>query len=304
MHNLNEKMITVIGAANVDITASPIGRYVPCDSNPSRVEISYGGVGRNIAHNLCLMGERVRLFTVFGDDSIALSLRDDCRRVGMTVDPILEVAGARSNYFICVNDHNGEMQAGAADMELMSHLTPEMVATHIASINASDAVVADCNVSGEVLQYLADNCTSQLYIDATSAAKAMKIKMVLGLNRLVPLIVKVNHAEAVAISGIKGDVEAMAHWFIDQGVTRIYITMGSRGVYCSDGEQSILLPSQAVTVVNATGAGDAFMAAVVHAERNGATMHDACALGTQAAAIALQSTTAVNPAISKLTTIN
>ena len=82
MHNLNEKMITVIGAANVDITASPIGRYVPCDSNPSRVEISYGGVGRNIAHNLCLMGERVRLFTVFGDDSIALSLRDDCRRVG------------------------------------------------------------------------------------------------------------------------------------------------------------------------------------------------------------------------------
>ena len=59
-------MITVIGAANVDITASPIGRYVPCDSNPSRVEISYGGVGRNIAHNLCLMGEKVRLFTVFG----------------------------------------------------------------------------------------------------------------------------------------------------------------------------------------------------------------------------------------------
>ena len=101
-------MIAVIGAANIDITASPIGRYVPCDSNPSRVEISFGGVGRNIAHNLCLMGDEVRLFTVFGDDSIALSLRDDCRRVGMTVDPILEVAGARSNYFICVNDHNGE----------------------------------------------------------------------------------------------------------------------------------------------------------------------------------------------------
>ncbi|MBQ5509231.1 MAG: hypothetical protein IIT96_05660, partial [Muribaculaceae bacterium] len=62
--------ITVIGAANVDITATPLGRYIPCDSNPSRVEIAYGGVGRNIAHNLCLMGDEVRLFTVFGDDSI------------------------------------------------------------------------------------------------------------------------------------------------------------------------------------------------------------------------------------------
>lgn len=295
-------MITVIGAANIDITASPIGRYVPCDSNPSRVEISFGGVGRNIAHNLCLMGEHVRLFTVFGDDSIALTLRDDCRRIGMTVDPILEVAGARSNYFICVNDHNGDMQAGAADMELMAHLTPEMIATHIASINTSDAVVADCNPSEAVLKFLMENCTAPLYIDATSAAKATKIKTLLGINRQAPFVVKVNHAEAVALSGIRGDVEAMAHWFLNQGVSRIFITMGPRGVYCSNGEQSVALPSQAVTVVNATGAGDAFMAGVVHAERQGCTMQEACAIGIKASALALQSSTAVNPAIVQLKT--
>lgn len=292
--------ITVIGAANVDITASPIGRYVPCDSNPSRVEIAFGGVGRNIAHNLCLMGEQVRLFTVFGDDSIALSLRDDCRRVGMTVDPILEVAGARSNYFICVNDHNGEMQAGAADMELMSHLTPEMVAIHLDSINASQAVVADCNLSEDVMRYLAEHCTVPLYVDATSAAKAMKIRSLFGRNNSRPLIVKVNQIEAIALSGIKGDVEAMARWFINQGVTRIYITMGARGVYCSDREQSVSQPSQAVNIVNATGAGDAFMAAVVHAELHSATMQEACAQGIQAAALALQSKNAVNENIKNL----
>lgn len=292
--------ITVIGAANVDITASPIGRYVPCDSNPSRVEIAFGGVGRNIAHNLCLMGEQVRLFTVFGDDSIALSLRDDCRRVGMTVDPILEVAGARSNYFICVNDHNGEMQAGAADMELMSHLTTEMVETYIDSINASDAVVTDCNLSENVLRYLVERCTVPLYVDATSAAKAMKIKAMLDVSRSMPIIVKVNQLEAVALSGIKGDVEAMARWFVEKGVTRIYITMGARGVYCHDGSQSHAEPSQAVTVVNATGAGDAFMAAVVHAELSGATMQEVCSMGVKAAALALQSKYAVNDNIKKL----
>ena len=292
--------ITVIGAANVDITASPIGRYVPCDSNPSRVEIAFGGVGRNIAHNLCLMGEQVRLFTVFGDDSIALSLRDDCRRVGMTVDPILEVAGARSNYFICVNDHNGEMQAGAADMELMSHLTTEMVETYIDSINASDAVVTDCNLSEDVLRYLVERCTVPLYVDATSAAKAMKIKAMLDVSRSMPIILKVNQLEAVALSGIKGDVEAMARWFVEKGVTRIYITMGARGVYCHDGSQSHVEPSQAVTVVNATGAGDAFMAAVVHAELSGATMQEVCSMGVKAAALALQSKNAVNDNIKKL----
>ncbi len=297
-------MITVIGAANVDISASPLGRYVPCDSNPSRVEIAFGGVGRNIAHNLCLMGEMVRLFTVFGDDSIALTLRDDCRRVGMTVDPILEVAGAPSNYFICVNDHNGEMQAGAADMELMAHLTPEMVAVYIDSINASDAVVADCNLTEEVLRYLVANCTAPLYIDATSAAKAMKIKPLLGTNRTAPLVVKVNQAEAVALSGIKGDVEAMARWFVEQGVSRIYITLGARGVYCHDDMHSVAVPAQAVTVVNATGAGDAFMAAVVHSELQGATMNEVCTMGIKAASLALQSSTAVNPNITQLTNKN
>lgn len=293
-------MITVVGAANVDITASPLGRYVPCDSNPSRVEIGFGGVGRNIAHNLCLMGEKVRLFTVFGDDSIALTLRDDCRRLGMAIDPILEVEGARSNYFICVNDHNGEMQAGAADMELMSHLTPEMVAAHMASINASDAVVADCNPSEQVLQYLMEHCTAPFYVDATSAAKAAKIKTLLGVNRHAPFVVKVNHAEAVAISGVRGDVEAMAQWFLNQGVSRIYITMGARGVYCHDGKQGILLPAHAVTVVNATGAGDAFMAGIVHAELQGFTMREVCAMGIKAAALALQSRNAVSDNIKNL----
>lgn len=297
-------MVTVIGAANVDITASPIGRYVPCDSNPSRVEIAFGGVGRNIAHNLCLLGDEVRLFTVFGDDSIALSLRDDCRKVGMTIDPILEVAGARSNYFICVNDHNCEMQAGAADMELMTHLTPKMVAAHIESINASRAVVVDCNLTEDVLMYLVEHCTVPLYIDATSAAKAMKIRSLLGRKYNNPLIVKVNQAEAVALSGIRGNVDAVAQWFVGQGVTRIYITMGPRGVYCSDGEQSVSLPSETVKVVNATGAGDAFMAAVVHAELQCATMEESCALGIKAASKALQSPTAVNTEIIQLTLSN
>lgn len=291
--------ITVIGAANVDITATPLGRYIPCDSNPSRVEIAYGGVGRNIAHNLCLMGDEVRLFTVFGDDSIALSLRDDCRRLGMIVDPILEIAGARSNYFICVNDHNGEMQAGAADMELMRHLTPVMIESHLSSINSSDAVIADCNLNEDVLRYLAEHCTQPLYVDATSAVKAMKIKSMLNVERKAPLVVKVNLAEARAISGHRGDIESMALWFINNGVSRIYITMGAQGVYCHSGDYSVTMPSQAVTVVNATGAGDAFMAAVAHAELRGLNMAQAANAGVHAAALALQSPTAVNTKISQ-----
>ena len=55
-----------------------------------------------------------------------------------------------------------------------------------------------------------------------------------------------------------------------------------------------------ITVVNATGAGDAFMAAMVAAELHGLPMRQAAACGLEAAATALQCPTAVSKQIVKL----
>lgn len=46
--------ICVIGGANVDITATSGRAFQFGDSNPGTVQVSWGGVGRNIAHNLAL----------------------------------------------------------------------------------------------------------------------------------------------------------------------------------------------------------------------------------------------------------
>ena len=69
--------IVAIGASNIDITARPYGKYIPRDSNPSHVTVTYGGVGRNIAHNLCLLGESVNFLTCFGGDEYASLLMSD-----------------------------------------------------------------------------------------------------------------------------------------------------------------------------------------------------------------------------------
>lgn len=58
--------ITVVGAVNVDICARPFLPLVHEDSNPGFVSMSMGGVGRNIAHNLRLLGQPVSLITAFG----------------------------------------------------------------------------------------------------------------------------------------------------------------------------------------------------------------------------------------------
>ena len=58
----------VVGGVNMDIGGVSSAPLVPADSNPGVVRTSLGGVGRNIAHNMALLGLDTRLLTAFGDD--------------------------------------------------------------------------------------------------------------------------------------------------------------------------------------------------------------------------------------------
>ena len=60
--------IAVVGGVNIDIGGRSDAPLVAGDSNPGRIRSSLGGVGRNIAHNLALLGAKVRLITALGAD--------------------------------------------------------------------------------------------------------------------------------------------------------------------------------------------------------------------------------------------
>ena len=56
----------VVGGVNVDIGGRSFAPLIGADSNPGTVSVSLGGVGRNIAHNLSLLGADVRLLAAYG----------------------------------------------------------------------------------------------------------------------------------------------------------------------------------------------------------------------------------------------
>ena len=64
----NEDYAVVVGGVNVDIGGRSFVPLVAADSNPGQVTMSLGGVGRNIAHNMSLLGLEVRLLTAYGND--------------------------------------------------------------------------------------------------------------------------------------------------------------------------------------------------------------------------------------------
>ena len=77
--------VTVVGGVNMDIGGWPSEVPVDRDSNPGAVRMSLGGVGRNIAHNMSLLGLDVRMVTAFGDDLYAQKIAASCGELGIDI---------------------------------------------------------------------------------------------------------------------------------------------------------------------------------------------------------------------------
>ena len=295
-----ETLISVIGGANVDLSATLNDAFIAADSNPGHVEIGYGGVARNIAHNLALLGTRSQLLTIFGGDLFGGLLWDYCKQQGIDIHLSEKQTPLRSGIYLCINNHGGEMIAAVADTEAIRAITPEWLAQRSGEINLSDFVVADTNISEDAIHYLLENSTAPLLIDGVSTTKAHRVMNALRRCKLPYLhSLKLNLKEALAVTGATTYAEA-AQKLLDAGVAHVYITLGGEGVYCRNAAEEWLFPALPGDVVNTTGAGDAFLAGVVFALAKGLQFPQTAQYGLMAARATLMSPKAVNPDIANI----
>ncbi len=293
-------LISVIGGANFDISAALTTNFIANDSNPGHVSLGHGGVGRNIAHNLCLMGCQVRFLSVFGNDIFGGMLYDQCKHIGMDMSLSDHMQDERTGMYLCINNHAGEMIAAVADTDIIRFITPAFLERRTGELNQSDAVIADTNLPEDSIRFLLENSTAPVFIDGVSSTKAHRVVNALRNMKLPHLhTLKLNQKEALAVTECATTGEA-AQQFIDLGVEHVYITLGSEGVYCRSQEAEWLLPALPVEVVNTTGAGDAFLAGVVFAYIKGIPFPQTAQYGLMAARATLLSERAVNPDIANI----
>ena len=286
----------VVGGVNMDIGGTPFGPLVGQDSNPGRVRMSLGGVGRNIAHNMALLGLDVRLVTALGDDMNAQKITTSCIELGIDLAPSLQVPGAATSTYLFLTDEKGDMELAVSDMEIYQHLTPRFLSTKEAILNNARLVVADTNIPAESLAWLAENCKAPLFVDTVSTAKAAKVQPILGrLHTLKP-----NRIEAELLSGIsitgEESLERCAQALLDTGLHRVFISLGADGVYAADhlgGREHV--PCFPARMVNTTGCGDAFMAALAWSWLEGLGLDESARAGLAASAIAMEGEETINP---------
>ncbi len=103
------KRILVLGGSNTDLTAVPLsGRLVPGTSNPGRVVLAPGGVGRNIAANLGYLGLPVSLLSAVEDSPLGDSLLAMTEAAGVDVSRVRRGDPGESGVYVAVHDGSGD----------------------------------------------------------------------------------------------------------------------------------------------------------------------------------------------------
>ena len=284
----------VVGGVNVDIGGRSFAPLVAADSNPGVVSVSLGGVGRNIAHNMSLMGVEVRLLTAYGDDLNGERVAASCSELGIDMSNALRVPGANTSTYLYLTDPEGEMALAVSDMAVCEKITPAYLAANLGVLQNAQVVVADCNIPEESLKYLAENVTVPLFVDPVSTTKAEKLRSILDkIHTLKP-----NKLEAELLSGVKiesrEDLVKAADKLSELGVHRMFISLGADGVFAAMGQEKLWLPNIPGNIVNTTGCGDAFMAALVWAYLEGSDLETTAKAGLAAGSIAMESGETIN----------
>jgi pseudouridine kinase len=159
-----DKRVTVIGGINMDIKAKAKNPLIAGDSNPSAIEVSAGGVGRNIAHNLALLGVNTTLLSAAGNDSEGSGIIRQTAAAGVVMDKLHISETGKTGKYIAILDDNGEMAMAVSDMDIFEDLTPEYLKSNLETITSSDFIVCDTNLSRDSLEYIFDNDDSWLRV--------------------------------------------------------------------------------------------------------------------------------------------
>lgn len=299
---LPEKIVIVAGAAGLDVVGRLQYELQADSSNPARIQVSYGGVGRNVAENLACLGQPVRLITAVGNDGTGKHLVDHLNQAGVDTGGILFSEGHNTGVYLAILANNGSRKHAVVDRSIMESLTPVHLQPVQDWFKQASLVFVDANLTTEMIRAvikLARKNHIPVCADPSSIHLADKLRPFLRQIDILTL----NAAEAACLLKVdenKSSVEANIQYgrqLMEKGVKNVIIAMGEYGVCYVTPESTGHIPAITTPIVDPTGAGDAFTAVVIYGYLNGLSIDDGIRLGVSAASLTLRTSGSVIPGL-------
>lgn len=287
----DEPYILVIGGSNIDIQGFPKEKLIQRDSNIGTVKMSLGGVGRNIAENCARLGVPTRLMSVIGDDPYGQKILKEAQAIGLNMQDTVVLNGESTSTYLSILDETHDMAMAINHMDSIEKLTVEHIRAKRSIIEHAQLVVLDTNLPQAVLDHLLTQYPkTKFFVDTVSTKKALKIKDHLkNIHTLKP-----NRMEAEVLTG-SSEKTPLLELGSQLKCKRSFISLGSQGVQVFEGKTHLHFPTKPIEVVNATGAGDAFMAGLVYAYLKGYDIKETCLTAMAASRLALSHPDTINP---------
>lgn len=288
--------ITIVGGINIDIEGSPFEKLKYQDSNPGRINLAFGGVGRNITENAARLGGDVAMVSVIGDDQMGQAAKAELEGLGVDTSCIRTLKGRNSAMYLSILDDRNDMELAICDMDIIDAITPAVLEEHRDFISGSKILALDGNLSEELIRCSVDMFKDiPIFFDPVSSAKAVKAKHCLGgFDSMKPNIMEAEILTGVTINGYE-DVRRAADRLLEKGLKRVFITLNKDGVYYRDEKsEGFIRPADDLNIISATGAGDSFSATILLGSVKGRETEEIARMGMAAASIAMESSRAVN----------
>ena len=290
--------VVVIGGANIDIQGFTNEKLILRDSNPGKTMISLGGVGRNIAENLSNLEVNTKLITAIGNDLYGKKILEDSKMSGFSMEDSLIIPEENTSTYLSTLNEEGDMIVAISSMDILEKLSINYINTIKHSISKGKAFVLDTNLREDLLDYLTENIKVPIFLDTVSGTKAIKVKDFIGRFHTI----KPNKLEAEILSGIKinndDDLKKVGKFFLEKGVKDIFITLGQEGVYYRNENKEGKIKGLSIDVVNSTGAGDAFIAALVYGYLRNYDIEEKVKFAVGASLMAISHENTINPNLS------
>lgn len=259
-----QNRVWVLGDAVIDLLPEEQGRLLQCP----------GGAPANVAVGIARLGGNSAFIGCVGDDPFGTFLQQTLREEGVDAQYMYPAAGQRTSTVLVSLDAEGErhftfMVRPAADLFLTSDQLPVFQALeglHLCSIalsaepsrSAAFRAMQAVKQAGGWVSF-DPNLRSDLWSDVN------EMNALLAQAFALADIIKLSGDELFTLTGCREVEPGIKQFTADYQPALLLVTCGSAGVTVWQPQRQQHYPAPQVSVVDTTGAGDAFVAGLLAA---------------------------------------
>ena len=250
------KPVICIGAAFIDELFHVKEEMMFGTTNDASLTKTAGGVSRNIAHQLALLGADVQLISVFGNDGDGDWLKQICTNAGVKLDASITRQGLSGKYTGVLNA-DGSLFTGFISNESAQLISSAFLETNKDILLTASYILADANINaatGEWLLAFSKATGIPLILEPVSVPHAKKFR---NINLSGLYLVTPNEDELPMLCSEKAlFTQHQIEELLQKGVENVWLHHGKLGSAFYSKERSITLHAPDIDIVDCTGAGD------------------------------------------------